>query len=268
MKRAPDVSDMIAGMVKLSACLLAIVSMDAAAQPAYMAGTNVNTSDHGSLIASNGSLHVPAADQEPSPVAFGLDESFDGVTPPLLPTHWEQAGWFTTADSPASTPNAAFTDDPNVVTDKSLFGPPFKIGSHTQLRFRHQMNLESSTVFPFAADGVVLEVKTSLASSYFDILDFGATFESGGYDHTMYLPGGNPLAGRQAWSGLVQGYQDVVVNFPPELAGCTIYLRWRMGTDSSVSGTGYWLDDIHIDTVPTRDEYIFADSFDLCPPEQ
>src|SRR5262245_21681817 len=83
-------------------------------------------------------------------------ENFDGVTPPTLPVGWlatnalgPQPLWVTSdsgaPDPPAnSLPNAAFIDDPAVVSYKRLdwqftfFAP----GCCGQLTFRHNFNLE------------------------------------------------------------------------------------------------------------------------------
>ena len=177
-----------------------------------------------------------------------LDESFDEVTPPALPNGWENIGWVTTAFFSDTLPNAAHSFEADSVTDTSLFSPAFESVASGQLRFHHRFIMEDAgqgSVFAF--DGVVLEIAFSHSGPYSDIQAKGATFETGGYDHVIPLFGkaaDNPLSGREVWGGASQGYQDVVVNFPPSLAGCVVFLRWRMGTDNSVSGVGYFIDDI------------------------
>src|SRR5262249_47358341 len=49
---------------------------------------------------------------------------------------------------------------------------------------------------------------------------------------------GNPLGGRDAWSGDSGGYTNVSVNLPSSAVGQTTQLRWRLGADNSYAGIG------------------------------
>jgi hypothetical protein len=232
MKNTLGLCSLLLAVAGLSGCLLSLVPLNAIAQ------------------AVDASVHLHN---------LQLDESFDDVTPPALPPNWSLVGdWFTTANSAASAPNAAFIDDPDFATTKRLFTPAISIPLHAQLRFRHQVSLESTTS-TFAFDGVVLEVMGM--HSVRDMVDAGGTFVTGGYDHNIPFFGPastNPLAGRAVWSGSTQGYQEVVVDLPPTGVGCFVFLQWRLGTDATVQGVGYWLDDVQVG-VP--DEFIFNDTF-------
>jgi hypothetical protein len=106
-----------------------------------------------------------------------LDENFDNVTPPALPPGWTAVNalgppplWVTSNSGvpmpPAySPPNAAFIDDPAVVSDKRLDSPGFIISRFAyerRLTFRHYFNLEASDVDPnLGFDGGVLEYTTN-----------------------------------------------------------------------------------------------------------
>ena len=103
---------------------------------------------------------------------------------------------------PADTlPNAAFIDDPAVVSDKlldslhfTLFGP--------QLTFQQNFNLEASSEDPnLGFDGGVLELSIDGGKTFQDILAAGGSFVMGGYNRTISTDRGSPIAGRQAWSG-------------------------------------------------------------------
>ena len=98
-------------------------------------------------------------------------EYFDGVTPPALPPDWVAINaqgppplWVTSNSGvpmpPADTPpNAAFIDDPAIVSDKRLSSANLAIfeGYVTQLSFRHNFNFEASDVNPnLGFDGVCL----------------------------------------------------------------------------------------------------------------
>ncbi|MEO5626012.1 MAG: hypothetical protein ABIQ70_08400 [Dokdonella sp.] len=188
----------------------------------------------------------------PALLVFPPDETFDGVIVPALPPLWSASnsgagqGWVTTAAAPFSSPNAAFTDDTQTVTDKFLMSPLFVVGANARVTFRQKIDLESNVAASNEAyDGVALEISTSNGAQ--DILAAGGSFVSGGYDHTTSSDFGNPLAGRAVWSGTSQGYQKVVVNLPAATNGQEVILIWHMGTDISGGRSGYWLDDVHVD---------------------
>jgi hypothetical protein len=133
------------------------------------------------------------------------------------------------ADTP---PNAAFVDDPATISDKQLLSPHIfsncDAGS-VQVSFRNNFN------FQVGFDGGVLEVSFDDGLTFLDVLAAGGTFVLGGYNGTINSCCGNPLAGRQAWTGNSGGFIDTTVSLP----GCApVILRWRMGSDSSVSGEG------------------------------
>jgi len=100
----------------------------------------------------------------PRPPCSGLvtlSESFDSLTPPALPTDWLATNalgppplWVTlNSGVPVpladTTPNAAFIDDPAVVSDKRLDSLHFPVAAATpRMTFRQNFNLEASNVDP------------------------------------------------------------------------------------------------------------------------
>src|SRR4029077_6996836 len=99
-------------------------------------------------------------------------------------------------------------------------------------------------------DGFVLEVSTPSISGgdFLDITDshVGGSIVSGGYTGEIDGTANNPLAGRMAWSGNSGGYIDTVINMGPNLAGQTVTLRFRMGTDEAQNAPGVRVDTISI----------------------
>jgi hypothetical protein len=179
-------------------------------------------------------------------------ENFDGVTAPALPTGWTATTAIDCANSnpwatssagtpapPADTPpNAAFVNDPNCISDERLDGPNFGIISTTAtVSFRNNFNMETGF------DGGVLEIKIG-GGVFQDILAAGGTFGTGGYNGTISVNFGNPIGGRQAWTGNSAGFITTTVNIPAAANGQNIVLRWRRGSDSSVSGQGWRIDTI------------------------
>jgi hypothetical protein len=179
-------------------------------------------------------------------------ETFDQVTPPVLPPGWtainaidpDRILW-QTSDSgdpspPAySLPNAAWVNDPDMISDKYLDSPSGTIDpneSLSVLTFWHNYALEDGF------DGGVLEISLD-GGPFQDILAVSGFFYQGGYNGTISTCCGNPLAGRQAWTGNSGGFIETAVDVP---RGHTIALRWRMASDSSGSGQGWRVDDISI----------------------
>src|SRR4029077_12094549 len=93
-------------------------------------------------------------------------------------------------------------------------------------------------------DGGVLEISID-GGPFQDILAAGGSFRRGGYNGVISNCCGNPLAGRQAWTGSSGGFIDTDVDLGG-FGGPTIALRWRMGSDSSGSGEGWRVDDMGI----------------------
>jgi hypothetical protein len=190
------------------------------------------------------------------PMVFS--ENFDNVTPPALPPGWLATNalgppplWGTSNSGlpspPADTPpNAAFIDDPAVVSDKRLDSPPFApFGAvSAQLTFRQNFNLEAAPDQNVGFDGGVLEISTDGGNTFRDILVAGGSFVIGGYNRTISTGRGSPIAGRQAWSGDSAGFITTVVNLPFIPPGSR--LRWRMASDNTGSWEGWRVDTVNI----------------------
>ena len=174
-------------------------------------------------------------------------ENFDGVTAPGLPAGWTttasgaQAVWKTDSTTPDTLPNAAFSTEAATNGVNELTSPVFAVPSGSEkLTFRNNYNLEAGSTTGF--DGGVLEIKIG-AGAWTDIVTAGGSFVSGGYNQTISSSYGNPLAGRQGWSGTSGGFIATTVNLPVA-AGQTVQFRWRCGTDSSVGGSGWRVDSV------------------------
>ncbi len=181
-----------------------------------------------------------------------IAEMFDGVTAPALPLNWSQSttasnAWITVAGSGSDTaPNHAFVADLPSVSDSRLTSPSFVVPAATpRLNFRNFYNTETNW------DGGVLEIAIN-GGAFSDILTAGGSFVSGGYVGTLNSSG-NPLANRPAWHGNSGGYISTVVNLPGAAIDQSVVLRWRMGSDESENSTGWRIDTIFLDGVPTTD---------------
>ena len=189
-----------------------------------------------------------------------FSENFDAVIPPALPPGWLATNaqgppplWVTSNSGiplpPADTPpNAAFVDEPAVVSDKRLDSPGliFFEGLGVVLTFRHNFNLEASEQNQSVGyDGGVLEVSSDGGNTFQDILAAGGSFAVGGYNRTIATDRGSPIAGRQAWSGNSGGFITTVV-IVPAFQTANTKIRWRMASDSTGSGEGWRVDTVNI----------------------
>jgi hypothetical protein len=199
-----------------------------------------------------GAPAMPTPSCPPCSLPVVFREDFDNVIPPALPSGWIATNaqgpppvWVTSSSGvpapPADTlPNAAFIDDPGVVSDKRLDWQFFT--DMEEVSFRHNFNLEASDVDPtLGFDGAVLELSTDGGNTFQDILDAGGSFLQGGYNRTISTDRGSPIAGRQAWSGNSQGFITTVIDGP--VFGI---LRWRMASDNSGSGEGWRVDTVGV----------------------
>jgi uncharacterized repeat protein (TIGR01451 family) len=180
---------------------------------------------------------------------IGYQEEFDGVSAPFLPAGWTATmvngppgaqPWRSVSTSFVTPPNAVFTPDAAEIRDSVLDSPDVPIASPTaQLRFRNRYGLEKDN------DGGVLEIKIG-GGTFVDILDAGGSFVEGGYNGTISQNFGSPIAGRQAWTNLSNGFVPTTVNLPASAAGQTIVVRFRTATDRSLGMLGQWIDSVTI----------------------
>jgi FG-GAP-like repeat/Calx-beta domain/FG-GAP repeat/HYR domain len=176
-----------------------------------------------------------------------LRENFDSVAATGLPSGWighisvgvaGDSAWRTFALPSESIPNLAFGPSQAHVTDNALTSPAFQItNSSAKLVFRNNYNFEDGF------DGAVLEISLD-GGAFTDILTAGGSFVSGGYNKALSNVFGNPLGGRSAWTGNSGGFITTTVNLPASAAGKSVQLRWRLGTDTSTTQAGQFLDDI------------------------
>lgn len=200
-------------------------------------------------------LAMPTLSCPPCNLPVGFSEDFDDAIPPALPPSWIATNaqgpppvWVTSDSGvpapPADTlPNAAFIDDPAVVSDKRLDWL-LSFAELQEFTFRHNFNLEASASDPnLGFDGAVLEISFDGGNTFQDILDAGGSFLEGGYNRTISFNRGSPIASRRAWSGNSHGFITTVVT---GIGFSNGVLRWRMASDNSGSSEGWRVDTVNI----------------------
>jgi hypothetical protein len=232
----------------------------------FISSTQCGTAGPPNNVAGWGRVDISAPIPAPAPphcfkclFPVEITESFDGVTPPALPQGWITTNlqgppplWVTSNSGlpspPADTlPNAAFVDDPAVISDKLLDSFSFTVFEATSLQvtFRHNFDLEASDEdSSLGFDGGVLEISVDQGQTYHDVLDIGGSFLVGGYNRRISSDRGNPIAGRLAWSGNSGGFITTTVSLPSQVIEGR--LRWRMGSDSGGSGEGWRVDTVDV----------------------
>ena len=171
------------------------------------------------------------------------------------------AQWTLSTDQPLSPPNSWFAPNVATVSDQRLTSPSFAIpgdAANPVLVFNHWRHIENQGATA-CYDGGILEV--SLDGSAFVQVP-GSLLLTEPYQGAVNGGFGNPLAGMQAWCGDFRQYARVVVD-ANGWSGHQVRLRFRLGTDSTVSRTGWHIDDMSAQSCSGFDpDRIFSNGFE------
>jgi len=178
-------------------------------------------------------------------------QTFDTVTAPALPSGWTtsatgaELNWVTQTVTNNTPPNSAFCPDVSNIGTSDLLSPAILLPAGLSiLSFAHSYDLETNTATD-GFDGGVLDIKIG-TNAFADILAAGGSFIANGYDHSINSGFGNPLGGRQGWSGTSPGFVTTIINLPANAQSQTVQFRWRCGTDNSNGRTGWRVDSVGI----------------------
>ncbi|HZJ67487.1 MAG TPA: M36 family metallopeptidase [Kofleriaceae bacterium] len=112
------------------------------------------------------------------------------------------------------------------------------------ISFNHRYNLEGAPGAFF--DGGVLELSQDGGATWSDVTTFGV---NPGYTGALFVGSGNPIQGRNAYSGVSPGFparQAVSLNFGTAFAGQSLQFRFRLGTDANTAFSGWDIDDVQV----------------------
>jgi len=238
--------------------------------PSVTCGSTVNLTQTVNLTGGASPVSFPLSFTVGTP-AIAFSQNFDAVAAPVLPAGWTTAqtgttppaAWATTATSPDSAPNAAFTNGVTTVASNSLISPPIVLPASPTaavLTFRHAWNFEGTTTM---FDGGILELSTDGGTTYNNVTSaaVGATFTAGGYTGTISSGFSNPIGGQSAWGKAQASFVTSTLPLPVALNGQTIRLRWRAGWDSSTAATSpNW----RIDTISLQAGYTCTSGAGVC----
>lgn len=141
--------------------------------------------------------------------------------------------------------------EPGSISDTNLESPDLVVGTTPfRVTFAHKHSFEFDGT---AWDGGVIELSTNNGASWADVSTVAGV--APGYSQTLFSGAGNPLAGRLAYGGTNPAYpatDTVMLDFGTALAGMTVKLRFRIGTDELVSDEGWRIDDLAVQGITNK----------------
>ncbi len=118
-------------------------------------------------------------------------------------------------------------------------------GAYMHFKQAYDFEIYSSSYY----DGGVLEYSTDGGTTW---TDTASLFTDNGYTGTIKSGTTNPLAGREGFGGYSSGYISSRLDLST-LAGNNVRFRFRIGSDSSTGGRGWWVDDVRVYTCSVGD---------------
>ena len=171
-----------------------------------------------------------------------ISEPFDTTAVGLLPAGWTStttgagAVWITKNDQSYSPANSVFTNDVATVSSQFLVLPTITAAGPITLSLWHFYTTEAGF------DGWTVEA--SVNSGPFVNIGQSA-WTVGGYNATISGAWQSPIANQRAFSGAAAAWQNSIALIPAT-GGSQVTLRIRMASDSSLSSTGVWIDDVTV----------------------
>jgi hypothetical protein len=161
---------------------------------------------------------------------------------------WTHSGtgdtWALSTANPNSGSMAYHADDVSSISDQRLVSPAVVLPTGQDplsLQFWNYQALEDGGSGCF--DGGILEVSDDGGGTWTQVLDPALLTDP--YDGPIDDGFGNPLANLNAWCGDPQPYLNSIVDLSA-YAGATVQIRFRLGTDTSVSRPGWDIDDVMV----------------------
>jgi large repetitive protein len=157
-------------------------------------------------------------------------------------------------------------------SDVKLESPAVKVSATAPFKvsFTHHFEFEYSD--GTAWDGGVIEYSTDNGATWMDVTAVAGV--QPGYNYTLRTGAGNVLGGRMGYSNKNPAHPNtdtVTLDFGTNLAGMSVRLRFRIGTDGAVGAPGWTIDDVQFEGIegtpfPTQVEDRTACGVDPPPP--
>ncbi len=135
-------------------------------------------------------------------------------------------------------------------SDTSLESPDINVSANGSFvfTFEHSYKFETDGNPPTYWDGAVIEITTDGGTTWTDV----SQYTTPGYGGVIGTPGNtgqNPLGGRQGYVNQNAGYPAMVpvtLNFGSSMAGKTVRLRFRAGSDLGAGAPGWTIDNMGV----------------------
>jgi hypothetical protein len=147
-----------------------------------------------------------------------------------------------------------------IPSDTQFVSPPLTASPTDPL----VVTLQHAYAFEATYDGGVIEVSTDAGATWRDVTELGITT---GYGPALRTMTGNALAGRPAFSGSSPSFparSPLTLDFGTQLAGQTVHLRFRIGTDAGVGASGWNIDDVEVSGITNLPFPILAAEASTC----
>jgi Zn-dependent metalloprotease len=133
-----------------------------------------------------------------------------------------------------------FGDDPKIRSSSAIvLSDAVTVPEGGFLHWQHGWSFDANGGRP--RDGGIVELQVDGG----EWQNAGPRFTHGGYTGTIATGRSNPLAGRRAFTRSSYGYGSSRVDLA-DLAGRSVRVRFRTGTDTSVAAYGWYIDDVRI----------------------
>ncbi|MEM7656678.1 MAG: M36 family metallopeptidase [Bacteroidota bacterium] len=134
-----------------------------------------------------------------------------------------------------------FGQDVSSTSDQYLtLASSVMLSGDAYLQFWHYFDTESGV--STAYDAGVVEISKNNGQTWEDL---GPHILNNGYNRTVSSDYGNPLAGRSAFGGKSDNYVRTDIDLS-SYGGANVLIRFRLATDSSVGGDGWYIDGVRI----------------------
>ena len=158
-------------------------------------------------------------------------------------------------------------------TDVRLVTPRLLVSANEDfsIHFDHRHDLE---VGQYAWDGGVIEISVDDGVNWKDITDYNdvdarynGVLANGAVLFGSPSENNNPLADRSAYTGTNPSYPDfdrITLRLGDSLAGRSVRVRFRLGTDEGTSGNGWDIDNIEFEGIDNMPFPALVDEESLC----
>ena len=201
-------------------------------------------------------------------VLTGIDEAATGSTSDGFEarhgTPWTLTGegaatlWTLTAD--ASRNHFWFGKNLARPSDIQLVSPVLQVSRSESF----VVSLSHAYVLEEGFDGGVIELSSDAGASWTDVTEFGV---DPGYVGELSPGGGNALENRVAFTGVSPGFparQPLTLDFGTRLAGQSVQLRFRIGSDVTVALSGWTIDDVAVSGITNAPFPLFVPEPSTC----